>query len=98
MLITTIIDTVSEFYNVKIPDLQSKRRQKSIAQPRQVCMFLARKLTPHSLQEIGGYFGGRDHTTVLHAERTVEERIAKDAQFAGVVRAIEAKLSPSSLR
>lgn len=93
VLITTIIDTVSDFYNVKIPDLQSKRRQKSIAQPRQVCMFLARKLTPHSLQEIGGYFGGRDHTTVLHAERTVEERITKDQQFANVVRTIEQKLA-----
>lgn len=98
ILITTIIDTVSDFFNVKIPDLQSKRRQKSIAQPRQVCMFLARKHTPHSLQEIGGYFGGRDHTTVLHAERTIESRIAKDAQFAGVVRTIEAKLMPGGVR
>ncbi|MCA9310703.1 MAG: chromosomal replication initiator protein DnaA, partial [Phycisphaerales bacterium] len=61
--ITTIIDSVIEYYGVKLIDLQSKRRQKSIAHPRQVCMYLARRHTRYSLEEIGGYFGGRDHTT-----------------------------------
>ncbi|MFM8818690.1 MAG: helix-turn-helix domain-containing protein, partial [Phycisphaerales bacterium] len=59
-------------------DLMSKRRHKSVALPRQVCMWLARKHTRFSLEEIGGYFGGRDHTTVMHAVRTVGERRQKD--------------------
>ena len=67
-----IIDTVVDHYGVKFADLQSKRRQKSIAHPRQVCMYLVRRHTRHSLEEIGGFFGGRDHTTVMHAVRTVE--------------------------
>ena len=62
-----IIRNVAEYYGVPVRDLMGKRRTKSIAFPRQVCMFLARKLTSHSLEEIGGYFGGRDHTTVMYA-------------------------------
>ncbi|MGH7819665.1 MAG: chromosomal replication initiator protein DnaA, partial [Candidatus Binatia bacterium] len=62
-----IIRKVADHYSVRVSDLQSKRRTKSIAFPRQVCMFLARRLTTHSLEEIGGYFGGRDHTTVMYA-------------------------------
>jgi chromosomal replication initiator protein len=49
--------------------------------PRQICMYLARTLTRHSLEEIGGYFGGRDHTTVMHANRTIETMREKDVQF-----------------
>jgi chromosomal replication initiator protein len=70
--IQQIFDLVTKYYNVRLSDLQSKKRHKSIAFPRQVCMYLARKHTRYSLEEIGGYFGGRDHTTVLHAVRTVE--------------------------
>lgn len=70
--IQQILDAVTKFYNVRLSDLQSKKRHKSIAFPRQVCMYLARRHTRFSLEEIGGYFGGRDHTTVLHAVRTVE--------------------------
>jgi len=77
----TIIDAVTLHYNVKLSDLQSKSRQKSIAEPRQVCMWLARKRTRFSLQEIGGYFGGRDHTTVMHSIRTVDDRISTDSDF-----------------
>ncbi|MCK5172638.1 MAG: chromosomal replication initiator protein DnaA [Planctomycetes bacterium] len=65
--ITAIIDAVTEYFDVRLADLQSKRRSQSITLPRQVCMFLARNLTRHSLEEIGGHLGGRDHTTVLHA-------------------------------
>jgi len=65
--IQAIISTVARQFEVKQTDLFSKRRQKSIALPRQVAMYLARCHTSHSLQEIGGFFGGRDHTTVMHA-------------------------------
>jgi chromosomal replication initiator protein len=65
--ITDIIKVVTAYYDVRPADLQSKRRSQSIAMPRQVCMYLARNLTSHSLEEIGGHLGGRDHTTVMHA-------------------------------
>ncbi|MBN1508360.1 MAG: chromosomal replication initiator protein DnaA [Sedimentisphaerales bacterium] len=65
--ITDIIDVVTRHFDVRITDLQSKRRSQSVTMPRQVCMFLARQMTRHSLEEIGGHLGGRDHTTVMHA-------------------------------
>jgi chromosomal replication initiator protein len=65
--------TVAEYYKIRVADLSSKRRNRSIARPRQVAMALAKELTNHSLPEIGDSFGGRDHTTVLHACRKVEE-------------------------
>ena len=64
---------VAEYYNIKLSDLLSKRRSRSIARPRQMSMFLAKELTNHSLPEIGESFGGRDHTTVLHACRKIKE-------------------------
>ncbi|MHB0775000.1 chromosomal replication initiator protein DnaA [Halomonas sp. WWR20] len=63
--------TVAEYYKIKLADLLSKRRSRSVARPRQVAMALAKELTNHSLPEIGDAFGGRDHTTVLHACRKV---------------------------
>ncbi len=80
--IQQIFEAVTKYYNVRVSDLQSKKRHKSIAFPRQVCMFLARKHTRYSLEEIGGYFGGRDHTTVLHAVRTIEEDTHNDPAIA----------------
>ncbi|MEA2710486.1 MAG: chromosomal replication initiator protein [Phycisphaerales bacterium] len=79
--IQQIFDAVTKYYNVRLSDLQSKKRHKSIAFPRQVCMFLARKHTRYSLEEIGGYFGGRDHTTVLHAVRTVDGDMKEDPEI-----------------
>nr|WP_298376902.1 chromosomal replication initiator protein DnaA [uncultured Halomonas sp.] len=64
--------TVAEYYKIKIADLLSKRRSRSVARPRQVAMALAKELTNHSLPEIGDAFGGRDHTTVLHACRKIK--------------------------
>lgn len=64
--------TVAEYYKIKVADLLSKRRSRSVARPRQVAMALAKELTNHSLPEIGDAFGGRDHTTVLHACRKVK--------------------------
>ncbi len=90
--IQTIINAVTEYYGVKVTDLQSKRRQRSIAQPRQLCMYLARKHTRYSLEEIGGYFGGRDHTTVMHAVKTIDDRRETDAEFNTVVKSLEEHL------
>lgn len=90
--IQSIIDAVTEFYTIRLADLQSKHRQRSIALPRQVCMYLARRCTRHSLEEIGGFFGGRDHTTVMHAIRTVEEKRDKESNFELVVKSLEEKV------
>jgi chromosomal replication initiator protein len=64
---------VAEYYKIKLAELMSKRRSRSIARPRQVAMALSKELTNHSLPEIGDSFGGRDHTTVLHACRKIKE-------------------------
>lgn len=77
--IQAIISTVARQFEVKQTDLFSKRRQKSITLPRQVAMYLARCHTSHSLQEIGGFFGGRDHTTVMHAVDKIGRLRAGDA-------------------
>ncbi|HSW46003.1 MAG TPA: chromosomal replication initiator protein DnaA [Phycisphaerae bacterium] len=79
--ITDIVETVTEWFNVRLADLQGKRRNRSIALPRQVCMYLARELTSLSLEEVGGYFGGRDHTTVLHAARTIADQRGSDPEL-----------------
>mgnify|MGYP003546583864 CR=1 FL=1 len=62
-----ILALVTEHFGVKLSDLQSKKRTNAIAYPRQVAMYLARQITRHSLEEIGGFFGGRDHSTVIYA-------------------------------
>jgi len=79
--ISQIIDTVTDHFDVRLGDLQGKRRSRSIAFPRQVCMYLARDLTNHSLEEIGGHFGGRDHTTVLHAYRNIDKLCDNDEKI-----------------
>jgi chromosomal replication initiator protein len=76
-----IISLVTEHYQVKLSELQSKKRTKAIAFPRQVAMYLSRKVTRHSLEEVGGFFGGRDHTTVLYAVEKIEKEIAADREF-----------------
>jgi chromosomal replication initiator protein len=90
--IQTIIDAVTKYYDIKLSDLMSKRRHKSVALPRQVCMWLARKYTRYSLEEIGGYFGGRDHTTVLHAIRTIGARRDEDPDLGKAVERLEGVL------
>jgi chromosomal replication initiator protein len=79
--IQNILEEVSKEFGARAADIQGKRRTKSIAQPRQVCMYLARELTDHSLEEIGGYFGGRDHSTVLHACKTITQQRQEDARL-----------------
>jgi chromosomal replication initiator protein len=73
--------TVADYYKIKIADMHSKKRTRVIARPRQVAMFLAKDLTPMSLPAIGEAFGGRDHTTVLHACRTIAELRLGDTQL-----------------
>jgi len=79
--IDNILRMVAEYYKIKVADLLSKRRNRSVARPRQVAMTLCKELTNHSLPEIGDAFGGRDHTTVLHACRTIKKMRESDADI-----------------
>ena len=80
--IDEIIRKVADHYNLRMSDLLSARRARQVARPRQVAMFLAKTLTSRSLPDIGRRFGGRDHTTVIHAVRKIEELRATDSQIA----------------
>ncbi len=79
--INNIQKTVAEFYKLRVAELLSKKRSRSIARPRQVAMYLSKELTNHSLPEIGDAFGGRDHTTVLHACRKVKSLMDEDSRI-----------------
>ena len=79
--ITDIIEVVTSHFDVRLADLQSKKRSQSITEPRQICMYLARNLTKHSLEEIGGHLGGRDHTTVMHACSKISQANKSDPQM-----------------
>jgi chromosomal replication initiator protein len=79
--IENIQKTVAEYFNIKVADLLSKRRSRSVARPRQMAMALAKELTNHSLPEVGDAFGGRDHTTVLHACRTIKAMFVSDPKI-----------------
>jgi chromosomal replication initiator protein len=90
-----IMDVVTRQFAVRLSDLQGKKRTKSVTLPRQVCMYLARELTNHSLEEIGGFFGGRDHSTVLHAARTIREGRAVDPRLHATLEHITSQLRAS---
>lgn len=79
--IANIQKTTAEYFNVRLQDLLSKRRVRSLARPRQIAMTLAKELTEHSLPEIGEAFGGRDHTTVMHACKTIHKLIETDPRM-----------------
>ena len=83
---------VAEYFNIKMSDMVSNRRMQNIARPRQVAMFIAKQLTSKSLPEIGRKFGGRDHTTILHAVRKVQELCADDFDFANDVEILKRSL------
>ena len=78
--VQNIQKTVAEYFKMRVSDLHSKRRNRQITRPRQIAMALSKELTSMSLPEIGDAFGGRDHTTVLHAQRKVKELIGSDAR------------------
>jgi len=86
-----ILDVVCRHYGVKVADLQGRRRTQSIALPRQVAMSLARRLTALSLEEIGGHFGGRDHSTVLYGIEKIRSRVEEDRAFAQLMADLESR-------
>jgi chromosomal replication initiator protein len=92
-----IVHAVTEHFALRRVDLQSKRRTKPLTEPRQMCMFLARRLTSLSLEEIGAYFGGRDHSTVLYGAERTAARYATESEFKRLVDQLAA-LAGGSLR
>ncbi|MHC4528664.1 MAG: chromosomal replication initiator protein DnaA [Planctomycetota bacterium] len=94
--ITDIIEVVTGHFDVRLADLQSKRRSQSITEPRQICMYLARSLTKHSLEEIGGHLGGRDHTTVMHACNKIGKAESSDPQMHALLGELTRKITQGS--
>jgi chromosomal replication initiator protein len=92
LTVQRIAERVGGYFQVEPNDLQSRRRVRGVLVPRQVGMYLARQLTPLSLQQIGDYFGGRDHSTVLHACRKVEKALEHDPGLTGAIRQLHADL------
>ncbi|MEI7028023.1 chromosomal replication initiator protein DnaA [Paenibacillus sp. y28] len=83
---------VGEYYGLKIEDFKARKRTKAVAFPRQVAMYLSRELTDHSLPKIGEAFGGRDHTTVIHAHEKISQTLQKDQELYQVINNIKEKL------
>ncbi len=79
--IYSIQKIVSKHFNIKLSDIKSKRRQKSVVLPRQICMYLSRRFTKMSLPEIGSHFGGKDHSTIFHAVKKIENLLTKDKKI-----------------
>ena len=79
-----------------LADLQSQKRSQSIAEPRQICMYLARQLTKHSLEEIGGHLGGRDHTTVMHAYAKIEDLRKNDPKMHATLDQLAGQITQSA--
>jgi chromosomal replication initiator protein len=90
--VENIQKSVADFYSIKVADMYSKKRPANIARPRQIAMFMAKELTQKSLPEIGELFGGRDHTTVLHAVRKIGEERSHDSQLNHEIHVIEQTL------
>ncbi len=93
--IITILEiqkTVGEHYSVKLEDFKAKKRTKSVAFPRQIAMYLSRELTDSSLPKIGDEFGGRDHTTVIHAHEKISKLMQTDTQLQRQVKEIQDQL------
>ena len=91
--IGTIQKEVSNYFNIKLSDLKSNRKQKSIVIPRQICMYLARKLTKMSFPEIGAHFGGKDHSTIIYAVNKIEKALHFDKEVKAAVTALTNKIS-----
>ena len=90
--IENIQKTVADYYKIRMSDMHSKKRSRAVARPRQVAMALAKELTQQSLPEIGSNFGGRDHSTVLHACRKIQETLGCDLTVSGAVQQLRAEL------
>jgi chromosomal replication initiator protein len=94
--VNAIMDAVAKHYRIRKGDLVGRKRTRSISVPRQVAMYLTRQLTNLSLEEIGVYFGGRDHSTVIHAEQQIEAEKKRDAALAEVITQFTRRLSSGS--
>jgi chromosomal replication initiator protein len=92
LTIALIIDAVSEYFNLRVEDFKSQRRTRNVAYPRQIAMYLCRKLTDTSLPKIGEEFGGRDHTTVIHAHDKITEGLKTDEGLQEAINTITKKL------
>ena len=92
MSIDEIQRKVAEHFRIRQSEMTSARRAREVARPRQVAMYLAKQLTPRSLPEIGRRFGGRDHTTVIHAVRQIEKLRALDAELDADIRLLTRQL------
>ena len=92
--IDTIQEVVSQSFGVRLKDMVSDRRALRLARPRQVAMYLADELTLHSLPAIGRHFGGRDHTTVMHAIKVITHLCECDAAFAARVQNVKDQIWP----
>jgi chromosomal replication initiator protein len=90
--IENIQKTICDYFNIKLGDLKSKKRTRDIALPRQVAMYLCRKYTSISFPAIGYKFGGRDHSTVIHASKAIEKRIKDDPSIEATVARLEKSL------
>jgi len=95
--IMDIVEVVTKHFDVRLTDLQSKRRSQSITVPRQICMYLARILTKHSLEEIGGHLGGRDHTTVMHACAKIDEEKQSDPKVQALLTELTKQITQTFL-
>jgi chromosomal replication initiator protein len=91
--IENIQKTICDYFNIKIGDLKAKRRTKNIALPRQVAMYLCRKYTSTSFPAIGNNFGGRDHSTVIHASKTIEKKMKDDPSMRATIEKLEKSLN-----
>lgn len=93
LMITHIQALVAAYYQIPVREMTSCRRFRAVSQPRQVAMYLASELTPKSLPDIGRRFGGRDHTTVIHAIKAVQKRMLADAEIEADVKALRERLA-----
>ena len=93
--IDTILELIVEHFGIRLSELQSKKRSRSITFPRQICMYLIKRLTNYSLEEIGGYFGGRDHSTVIYAIEQIKKKKSADPEFSEYLEKLVRTLKPS---
>jgi chromosomal replication initiator protein len=84
-----VMEVVADHYSIKVTDMKSKRRTRNITFPRQVAMYLIRHMTDRSLPEIGEAFGGRDHTTVIHAVEKIEKELKLDPSLQNTITELE---------
>jgi chromosomal replication initiator protein len=92
-MVATIQRTVADYFGMDPDDMKAETRHRAVSHPRQIAMFLARELTGHSLPQIGKFFGGRDHTTVIHAVRTIQGQVKASVDVAEEVEWLRLRLT-----